>query len=344
MGKQKIFYQPSEVKLTPDTLYKGLLEGNRTLLSRAITLCESQKTEHRSLAGELLSQCLPHSGTALRIGITGVPGVGKSTFIEQLGLYYLSIGHKVAVLAIDPSSPVSKGSILGDKTRMEKLSAHPDAYIRPTSAGTSLGGVARNTKEAIILCETAGFDIILIETVGVGQSETLVYSLCDFFLLLHLAGSGDSLQGIKRGIIEMADAIAVNKAEGDNLKAARIAKTELESALHIWPPKEGNWTPPVMLCSALKNEGITEIAVLIKDRIEECRKNGFFAKKRQEQEEYWFKVRLEELLKNHFYASKVIQNALKSREKNKKSSPSNPFEEAEKLMQIYFSSMLSTPE
>lgn len=310
------------------------------MLARAITLCESTHLNHKPIATELINRCLPLSGKSIRVGITGVPGVGKSTFIEQLGLFYLQKGSKVAVLAIDPSSPVSKGSILGDKTRMEKLSAHPRAFIRPTSAGESLGGVAKNTREAMVLCEAAGFDVILIETVGVGQSETYVHSLCDFFLLLYLAGSGDSLQGIKRGIMEMADAIAVNKADGYNLKAARQAKAELENALHLWPPKEGNWSPPVMLCSALANEGIAEIGELILDRISENKKNERFQKHRKEQQQFWFKQRVEELLKTNFYACPDVKEALKELKNKEMNNTFNPFEAAEKLMLVYQSSWL----
>lgn len=328
-------------KKIPDAsqFFEGIQQGNLSMLSRAITLCESSQPNHKPTAAELINLCLPLSGKSVRIGITGVPGVGKSTFIEQLGLFYLQKGSKVAVLAIDPSSPVSKGSILGDKTRMEKLSAHPDAFIRPTSAGESLGGVAKNTREAMVLCEVAGFDVILIETVGVGQSETFVHSLCDFFLLLYLAGSGDGLQGIKRGIMEMADAIAVNKADGNNLKAARLAKAELENALHIWPPKEGNWSPPVLLCSALTNEGISEIGVLISERISENKKSGRFQKHRDEQQQFWFKQSLEEMLKTNFYACPEVKEALENLKNKGNNNTFNPFEAAEKLMRVYQSSL-----
>lgn len=337
--KTKI-YLPAK-KLLPDVpeFFEGIRQGNLSLLSRAITLCESAYPDHKPVANQLIKRCLPISGKSIRIGITGVPGVGKSTFIEQFGLYYLEKGHKVAVLAIDPSSPVTKGSILGDKTRMEKLSSHPHAFIRPTSAGDSLGGVAKNTHQAIVLCEAAGFDVVLVETVGVGQSETLAHRLCDFFLLLYLAGSGDSLQGIKRGIMEMADAIAVNKADGDNLKAARQAKAELENALHIWPPKTGNWIPPVLLCSALTNKGIAEISVHIFERISQNKKNGYFLQNRLNQQQFWFKQSLEELFKIHFYNHPKVKKYLKNEKNTAWNEAVNPFEEAEKLMLIYQSTL-----
>ena len=242
-------------KITPSVkeLFQGITKGDKTSLSRGITLIESTAIKHQRQAKELIEACLPYANKSIRIGITGVPGVGKSTFIEQFGKLLVDDGKKVAVLTIDPSSTLSKGSILGDKTRMEELVKEVNVFIRPSASGESLGGVARKTREAIILCEAAGFDTIIIETVGVGQSETAVHSMTDFFLLMKLAGAGDELQGIKRGIMEMADAIVINKADGENIKAAKLAKTEFNRALHLYPAKESGWNPKTITCSALNN-------------------------------------------------------------------------------------------
>jgi len=263
---------------------EGILEGNRTILSKAITLVESSLANHQKLAQQIIEKCLPHSGNSIRIGITGVPGVGKSTFIESLGTYLTEQGKKLAVLAIDPSSERTKGSILGDKTRMEALANDPNAFIRPSPSAGSLGGVARKTKEIIILCEAAGFETIFVETVGVGQSETAVHSMVDFFLLLMLAGAGDELQGIKRGIMEMADAIIINKADGDNLKKAELAKNQYTNALHLFPPADSGWTPMAETCSALSNQRIDKVWKIVTDYLKLTQKNDFFKKKRQEQE------------------------------------------------------------
>ena len=226
-------------------LIDGILLGNIAALSRAITLVESTNPIHLEKANEVIAACLPHANQSLRIGITGVPGVGKSTFIEAFGMHLTALGKKVAVLAVDPSSTISHGSILGDKTRMEELVKDQNAFIRPSASGETLGGVARKTRESIILCEAAGFDTIIIETVGVGQSETAVHSMVDFFLLLKISGAGDELQGIKRGIMEMADAIVINKADGDNIRKAKMAKTEFKRALHLFPAKQSGWMPTV---------------------------------------------------------------------------------------------------
>src|SRR3989339_134259 len=242
--------------LSKDEYLKGILSGNTTILSQAITLVESSRNDHRAIAQNLISECLPHVVKSMRIGITGVPGAGKSTFIEAFGGLITAMGHKLAVLAIDPSSERSKGSILGDKTRMEELSIDKNAYIRPSPSAGSLGGVARKTRETIILCEAAGFDTIFIETVGVGQSEIAVHSMVDFFLLLMLAGAGDELQGIKRGIMEMADFIVINKADGDNLLKTNSAKVQYENALHLFPAKESGWIPKVQTCSAINKVDI----------------------------------------------------------------------------------------
>jgi LAO/AO transport system kinase len=242
-----------------DDHVEGILAGDRVILGRTITLIESLKPEHNDMALAVMERILPHTGKSIRIGITGVPGVGKSTFIEALGTLLTREGHRLAVLAIDPSSSISGGSIMGDKTRMEKLSADAHAFIRPSPSAGSLGGVARKTREAMLICEAAGFDVVLIETVGVGQSETLVHSMVDFFLLLMLAGAGDMLQGIKRGIMELADAVAITKADGDNLLASRRARHEYETALHYLTPSVPGWHPPVQTCSALTGEGIQEV-------------------------------------------------------------------------------------
>lgn len=313
-------------------LIEGILEGNKTNLSQAITLIESQNKRHSEDIKAIISSCLPHSNTSLRIGITGVPGVGKSTFIEQLGLLLIGIGHKVAVLAVDPSSSVTRGSILGDKTRMEKLVQHPNAYIRPTASGESLGGVARKTRESILLCEAAGYDILLIETVGVGQSETAVHSMTDFFLLLKLAGAGDELQGIKRGIIEMADAIVINKADGENIKAAKKAKVEFNRALHMYPSKANGWMPKVKLASALKNEGVENVWKMLSDYFTKAKNNGFFEEKRASQNKFWLTQTIEDSLKKEFYQNEIIKTEFSKVLEQIQNKHLSPFEAADYLL------------
>ncbi|PKD18202.1 protein kinase [Salegentibacter salinarum] len=302
-------------------LLQQLLDGNKTALGRAITLVESNQFSHRKKAQQLLEGALPYSQKSIRIGITGVPGVGKSTFIESFGSYLIQQGKKVAVLAVDPSSSVSHGSILGDKTRMENLVKEESAFIRPSASGSSLGGVAKKTRESIILCEAAGFDVVLIETVGVGQSETTVHSMTDFFLLLKLAGAGDELQGIKRGIIEMADAIVINKADGDNIKAAREAKLEFNRALQLYPTKESGWKPKVALSSALKQTGIDNVWDFISEFEKMVEANGHFQKNRKEQDKFWLLQTINEHLKNRFYQNvmmkKELEVQLKAIEDNK---------------------------
>lgn len=317
-----------------DDLVNGILQGNITNLSRAITLVESRHPEHSNKANEVIKACLPYANKSIRIGITGVPGVGKSTFIEAFGSYLTTHGKKVAVLAVDPSSSITKGSILGDKTRMEELVKNPNAFIRPSSSGDSLGGVARKTRETITLCEAAGFNVVIIETVGVGQSETAVHSMVDFFLLLKLAGAGDELQGIKRGIIEMADAIAINKADGDNLRRAKIAKTEFKRALHFYPEKESGWQPKVMLCSALKNEGIETIWNVISEYTELTKKTGFFQNKRQEQNKFWLLQTIEEHLKQEFFNNKIIKTELQKQLKLIETNETTPFAAADYLLHL----------
>src|SRR3989339_1322978 len=266
--------------LSKDEYLKGILSGNTTILSQAITLVESSRNDHRAIAQNLISECLPHVVKSMRIGITGVPGAGKSTFIEAFGGLITAMGHKLAVLAIDPSSERSKGSILGDKTRMEELSIDKNAYIRPSPSSGSLGGVARKTRESMILCEAAGFDTIFIETVGVGQSETAVHSMVDFFLLLMLAGAGDELQGIKRGIMEMADGLAITKADGDNIHASNRAALEYRNALHLFPPTENGQVPKVLCISAREKSGLEELWATIGEFIHQVKSNGHFDKNR----------------------------------------------------------------
>ncbi|QMU64877.1 MAG: methylmalonyl Co-A mutase-associated GTPase MeaB [Flavobacteriaceae bacterium] len=317
-----------------DDFVNRILNGDITFLSRAITLVESTNTKHQEKANRILEGCLPHAHHAVRIGITGVPGVGKSTFIESFGKYLTGIGKKVAVLAVDPSSSISKGSILGDKTRMETLVIDKNAFIRPSPSGISLGGVAQKTKESIILCEAAGFDIIIVETVGVGQSETTVHAMVDFFLLLKLYGAGDELQGIKRGIIEMADAIVINKADGDAIKQAKIAQTEFSRALHLYPPKESGWQPKVMMASALENKGIEPVYHLIKTYIQSTKESGFFTKKRNDQNIHWLLATIDQQLKDIFYQDKKNTAFLEREIEKLKNGTSTPFLSAKKLMAL----------
>lgn len=288
----------------------GLQRGNIAVLSKAITLIESAKAAHQQLASQLIDAVLPFTGKSLRIGITGVPGVGKSTFIEAFGMHLIEQGKKVAVLAIDPSSSISKGSILGDKTRMEKLSVHPDAFIRPSAASGSLGGVAYKTREATLLCEAAGFDTIIIETVGVGQSETEVSHITDFFLLLMLAGAGDELQGIKRGIMEMADGLTITKADGNNIDKAKAARSEYARALHFMPPHPSGWIPEVKICSSYNNSGIEDIAEMIERYVQHQTTNGHFQKKRNEQNLFAFQRLLEEQLKRILFAKPGLEEKI----------------------------------
>ena len=317
-----------------DEFVAKILTGDITFLSRAITLVESTNAKHQQKANEILERCLPSANNSIRIGITGVPGVGKSTFIEAFGKHLTKQGKKVAVLAVDPSSSVNKGSILGDKTRMEELVTDKNAFIRPSPSGTSLGGVAQKTRESIILCEAAGFDTIIIETVGVGQSETVVHSMVDFFLLLKLAGAGDELQGIKRGIIEMADAIVINKADGDNEKNAKIAKVEFNRALHLYPIKESNCQPKVITASALLHIGISKIDKMIVDYISLTKENGYFTLKRNNQNKYWLLTTIEQQLKENFYQKEKIKKALEKEINNLENGKTTPFNDAKRLLNI----------
>lgn len=321
-----------KLQRTTQDLVSAILKGNITALSQAITLVESKNTKHTDQANAIIKACLPHANTSVRIGITGVPGVGKSTFIEAFGTHLTTLNKKVAVLAVDPSSSITKGSILGDKTRMEELVKNTNAFIRPSASGTSLGGVARKTRETIILCEAAGFDTIIIETVGVGQSETAVHSMVDFFLLLKLAGAGDELQGIKRGIIEMADAIAINKADGDNVKRAKMAKVEFNRALHMYPIKDSDWQPKVTLCSALTNDGIDAIWDVILDYITLTKQNNYFNTKRTEQNKFWLLQTIEEQLKSVFFNDPEIKLELNKQLALIEANKTTPFAAADYLL------------
>jgi LAO/AO transport system kinase len=323
--------QPSAIELI-----EAILKGNKTALSRAITLVESTNVAHLEKATEVIKGCLPHANKSVRIGITGVPGVGKSTFIEAFGKYLTSLGKKVAVLAVDPSSSISFGSILGDKTRMEELVKDENAFIRPSASGDALGGVARKTREAIILCEAYGFDTIVIETVGVGQSETAVHSMVDFFLLLKIAGAGDELQGIKRGIMEMADAIVINKADGDNIAKAKLAKAEFNRALHMFPAKKSGWMPKVTTCSSIENDGIDNVWQLISEYFELAKGNNHFQNKRQEQNQFWMMETINEYLKSNFYNHPEIITLLEENKKAVQNNEVSPFAAAQILLEKYF--------
>ncbi len=290
-------------------LVDGITHGDRVKLSQAITLVESSRFDHRRKAQEVIEQCLPYSGKSVRLGVTGVPGVGKSTTIESLGKMLTALNHKVAVLAIDPSSERSKGSILGDKTRMEELSVDPNAFIRPSPSAGSLGGVARKTREIILLCEAAGFDVVIVETVGVGQSEVAAHSMVDFFLLLQLANAGDELQGIKRGIMEMADMIAINKSDIDQTKS-ELAAQQYRNALHLFPMPESQWTVPVILCSAYSRQGLQEIWNNVMEYVAFTKKNGYFYHKRQQQNLRILEETIENTLKERFYSAPGMEERL----------------------------------
>ncbi len=322
---------------TVGEMVEGILKGDITMLSRAVTLVESLSPEHQVLAQEVIEKCLPHSGRSRRIGITGVPGAGKSTSIDVFGLHVLKRGGKLAVLAIDPSSERTKGSILGDKTRMEKLSLHPSAFIRPSPSAGSLGGVARKTRETIVLCEAAGYDNIFVETVGVGQSETAVHSMVDFFLLIQLAGTGDELQGIKRGIMEMADGIVINKADGDNIPRAQLAQAQFRSALHLFPPTASGWMPEVLTYSGYYELGIPEVWDMIDRYFAFVDGNGYFERKRSEQARYWMYETINEQLRSHFYNDPEIARMLEEKEGRVLANMQSSFTAARDVLDTYFS-------
>lgn len=321
--------------LTAEVLFERLVSGDRGALSSAITLLESTLERDHTTAKALIEKSLPHAGNSIRIGITGVPGVGKSTFIEAFGMHLISLGKKIAVLAVDPSSEEGAGSILGDKTRMYQLSQAQDAFIRPSPAGKSLGGVTRKTRESILLCEAAGFDVILIETVGVGQSETLVHSMVDFFLLLMLAGAGDELQGIKRGIMELADLLVINKADGDNLRKAQLAEREYKNALHLFPAKPNEWIPKTAICSALEGTKINSIWEEIERFQLHTKLNGWFSKRRNSQDIRWFRDSLKETILHYFLDRKGARENLLAMEDQIINQKITPFEAADKLFNTW---------
>lgn len=327
-------YKPKS-RLKVSEYIKGVLKGDRVVLSRAITIIESSLASDKKLAKEIIQAILPKSGNSFRIGITGVPGVGKSTFIEVFGKYLIRQGHKVAILSIDPSSQRSKGSILGDKTRMEELANLENAYIRPSASGDTLGGVANKTGETMLLCEAAGYDVVLIETVGVGQSETAVHGMTDFFLLLMLSGAGDELQGIKKGIMEMADMVVINKADGDNVRKSEMAKLQYQNALHIFPQSESGWTPVVSTASSIKNIGIDTVWDKITEYRELVSENGYFNKNRDHQQIQWMYNNINEELKRLFYDSENIVNQLKTLEKDIMHSKISPVKAAQNIIQEF---------
>ncbi|MBN1340884.1 MAG: methylmalonyl Co-A mutase-associated GTPase MeaB [Bacteroidales bacterium] len=331
-GKYK---QAKSGLLSADEYLEGIISGNRPILGKAITIIESSHEKHQGLAREIVEKCLPYSGKSIRIGITGVPGVGKSTFIESLGKLLLAEGKKLAVLAIDPSSSRGKGSILGDKTRMETLASDSNAFIRPSPSGGTLGGVARKTRESLILCEAAGYNILFVETVGVGQSETAVHSMTDFFLLLMLAGAGDELQGIKRGIMEMADAIVINKADGDNENKARLAAREYENALHLFPPAASGWAPKVATCSSTTGTGIAEVWKIIGEYHQLALKNGYFTENRNRQELSIFFETIKEGLSISFFSNNKINSMLEPMKIQVLSGKLSPYRAAQKLLDVF---------
>ena len=327
------FEQRRRRSITPVEIASGILAGDRALLSRGITLIESSAPAHQEAAEQILDACLPHAGRSMRVGITGVPGVGKSTFIEALGTHLTSDRQeKVAVLAVDPSSPISGGSILGDKTRMSRLSVDPGAYIRPSPSGGTFGGVARKTRETILLCEAAGFQNILVETVGVGQSEMAVASMVDFFLVLMLAGAGDELQGMKRGILEMTDLIAINKADGDNRTASEAARRQYESALKLFPPHAGGWRPRAVTCSSRNGDGIAGIWKIIGEHHRQMTESGWFERNRREQSRKAMLATIRDALQDRFFQSAVIREAMPGLEEEVVEGRVSPYRAARQLL------------
>jgi LAO/AO transport system kinase len=327
----------SRPTMTVDDYMKGIIEGNTIILSKAITLVESSLPEHREMAKEIIIRCLEHSKRkeSMRIGITGVPGAGKSTFIEAFGGLVTSKGHKLAVLAIDPSSEKTKGSILGDKTRMETLCNDPNAFIRPSPSAGSLGGVARKTRESVLLCEAAGYDVVFIETVGVGQSETAVHSMSDFFLLLQISGAGDDLQGIKRGIMEMSDLIMINKADGNNIEKANMARAVYANALHLFPPTESGWVPTALAASSIEKTGLEEVWAVIEKYFNLVKGNGYYSHRRREQDRYWMYESINNSLKEMFYENPKIEAALPDFEQAVLEGKIDSFSAASELLNKY---------
>ena len=329
-------------QLTVNDYVEGILKGNTTVLGQAVTLVESLATDHQAIAQEVIEKCLPHTGNSRRIGITGVPGAGKSTSIDVFGTYVLNRCEtdKLAVLAIDPSSERSKGSILGDKTRMEQLSVHPRAFIRPSPSAGSLGGVARKTRETIILCEAAGYNNIFVETVGVGQSETAVHSMVDFFLLIQIAGAGDELQGIKRGIMEMADAIGINKADGDNVDRANRQALEFRNALHLYPVPPSGFLPQVTTYSGYYNLNIDKLWKIVDDYFEFVHGNGYFEERRRQQEKYWMYETINEQLKSRFYNDPEVERLLQVKQEMVLDSKQSSFVAASDVLKFYYNNII----
>ncbi|HET8861433.1 methylmalonyl Co-A mutase-associated GTPase MeaB [Marivirga sp.] len=323
-------------RLSIEDYKSGVLSGDRVALSRAITLVESTLESDNEVAAKLIDEIYDFTGNSFRVGITGVPGVGKSTFIESFGNQILEMGKKLAVLTIDPSSQKTGGSILGDKTRMERLSQSKNAFIRPSPSGDALGGVAHKTRETMLLCEAAGFDVIFIETVGVGQSETAVKNMVDFFLLLMLAGAGDELQGIKKGIMEMADAIAINKADGENIKNAKNAQREYQNALHLFPANENGWIPKVNICSALQNEGLKDIWKTMQEFLLQQKQSGSFNENRKEQSIHWMHQTIHHFLKQNFYKNPEINKKMSKFENEVRSGNKHSMQAARFLLNEYF--------
>lgn len=316
----------------PENYVKGVLECNRLMLAKTITLIESSLFTHQELARDIIDRLLPYTGKSIRLGITGVPGAGKSTFIESFGMMLTQQGLRVAVLAVDPSSTRSGGSILADKTRMEMLSIEKSAFIRPSPSGGTLGGVARKTRETMLVCEAAGFDVVIIETVGVGQSETAVKSMVDFFLVLQIAGAGDELQGIKKGVLELADAVVINKADGNNIQRAKLAKKQYETALHLVAPASPNWAPPVMTCSALEKTGIREVWEMILDFKEKMTDTGELELLRREQAVEWMWFLVKEGLEEWFYKNPDVKKILPKVKKEVETGESSPTHGASQLL------------
>ena len=329
------FKRAKRRQMTAGQYVEGILKGDVTVLSQAVTLVESLLPEHQAIAQEVIEKCLPFAGHSVRIGISGVPGAGKSTSIDIFGLHVLEqYGGKLAVLAIDPSSERTKGSILGDKTRMERLSVHPKAFIRPSPSAGSLGGVARKTRESIILCEAAGYDKIFVETVGVGQSETACHSMVDFFLLIQLAGTGDELQGIKRGIMEMADGIIINKADGDNIQRAELAARHFRNALHLFPAAESGWTPEVLTYSGFYGLGIKEIWDMVYRYVDFVKDNGYFQYRRNEQARYWMYETINATLRDRFYQHPAVSSDIAAKEQQVLRGELTPFAAAAQLLDL----------
>ena len=328
-------FRRKKTVLSPEEYFVGIRRGDMTILSQAVTLVESNLLADQAIAQKVIELCLPYAGNSIRVGITGVPGAGKSTFIEALGSELCDAGKKLAVLAIDPSSERSKGSILGDKTRMNELSVKSNAFIRPSPSAGSLGGVARKTRETIVLCEAAGFDTILLETVGVGQSETAAHSMVDYFLLLQVTGTGDELQGIKRGIMEMADGIAINKCDGNNIERARAARVSFKNALMLFPPSESGWSPEAICCSSIDHSGVMEVWENIENYIAFTKKNGYFDAHRTEQAKYWMYETINQALLDGFYKNETMEHQIEVAERQVLNNEISSFIAAHNLLTAY---------